>query len=912
MPTDTNRPRGPSRAPLEARRTPVDGKKKEEMLAVLIRNPKAYDVVADMFKVKDCIRALGGPLGLVWKLVRHFRNTYAELPGKVQLESEIHNALAGNESLLAEEEKAEVDEFLTFAFDDREHGRNIATSGTHLRVAVATCKEVLEELVTADLQDNLTKEGTLPADVTALLDVGRSRLDQVRSLTDVDVTLAFPEGWDQRPDAALTSTGCATLDAFMGGGWRAGECLLFMAPYGSCKCLGKGTPILMFDGTVKLVEDVKVGDMLMGPDSLPRAVVSLARGREQMYRVVPDKGDAYVVNESHILSLKRSPRYAGDTHKIVNIAVRDYVGRGSYFKNQHMGWRTGVEFPPRPVPVDPYFLGLWLGDGHAGTPRVTTADPEIVDYLAAFADTHGLRCRYVAPTGKAATYAIVGGMTGGEFNSNPVTAGLRTAGVLDDKHVPELFKANAREVRLQVLAGLLDSDGSLGNNCYQYVSAREVLADDVLYLARSLGLAAYKSERTTTAVTDGPAFRSFYVTISGHTDEIPCKIARKQATPRRQKKDPCVTGIRVLPVGVGDFYGFEIAGPDGCETPHLFLLGDFTVTHNTTLACHATAELIVQCAAQAAAGQVRTNKKGEPMTPVVVLVFTESDATEYRNRLMAHLATVPWKRLAGMTSLADLSTGTPGATDATEYELSRFADAIKGDRKHKRWVPEQTRVRNAVTIANRHLVLVDCTESEDNPHKIGVGGMSEVANVVTGLFRKRPNTYPIAIWIDHLSGLIDRVTTGGEGAELDEGQVRRLLTNMPRVAIERMGKPLRCPVGVFHQFAGAVQNKGVTAKYHHSDAEGSKSIGKYANFAVVCGKVDANLMCQFDVTKHRREPPTATRIVRIDGDFSRLVDCTDTHGVETGRGVIMTREELRVSSGIHRGGAVDVNEAFQL
>jgi len=567
MPTDTNRPRGPSRAPLEARRTPVDGKKKEEMLAVLIRNPKAYDVVADMFKVKDCIRSLGGPLGLVWKLVRHFRNTYAELPGKVQIESEIHNALAGNESLLAEEEKTEVDEFLTFAFNDLEHGRNIATSGTHLRVAVATCKEVLEELVTADLQDNLTKEGTLPADVTALLDVGRSRLDQVRSLTDVDVTLAFPEGWDQRPDAALTSTGCATLDAFMGGGWRAGECLLFMAPYGSCK---------------------------------------------------------------------------------------------------------------------------------------------------------------------------------------------------------------------------------------------------------------------------------------------------------------------------------------------------------TTLACHATAELIVQCAAQAAAGQVRTNKKGEPMTPVVVLVFTESDATEYRNRLMAHLATVPWKRLAGMTSLADLSTGTPGATDATEYELSRFADAIKGDRKHKRWVPEQTRVRNAVTIANRHLVLVDCTESEDNPHKIGVGGMSEVANVVTGLFRKRPNTYPIAIWIDHLSGLIDRVTTGGEGAELDEGQVRRLLTNMPRVAIERMGKPLRCPVGVFHQFAGAVQNKGVTAKYHHSDAEGSKSIGKYANFAVVCGKVDANLMCQFDVTKHRREPPTATRIVRIDGDFSRLVDCTDTHGVETGRGVIMTREELRVSSGIHRGGAVDVNEAFQL
>ena len=79
--------------------------------------------------------------------------------------------------------------------------------------------------------------------------------------------------------------------------------LLVMAT-GAGKCLAKGTPVMMFDGTIKLVEDIKIGDLLMGPDSQPRRVESLAQGKEMMYRVEPVKGDAYTVNESHILSLR--------------------------------------------------------------------------------------------------------------------------------------------------------------------------------------------------------------------------------------------------------------------------------------------------------------------------------------------------------------------------------------------------------------------------------------------------------------------------------------------------------------------------------------------------------------------------------------------------------------------------------
>src|SRR5690606_37849383 len=69
---------------------------------------------------------------------------------------------------------------------------------------------------------------------------------------------------------------------------------------GSGKCLGKGTPILMYDGTIKRVEDVAVGDLIMGDDSTSREVLSLARGVETMYKITPIKGGSFIVNESHI------------------------------------------------------------------------------------------------------------------------------------------------------------------------------------------------------------------------------------------------------------------------------------------------------------------------------------------------------------------------------------------------------------------------------------------------------------------------------------------------------------------------------------------------------------------------------------------------------------------------------------
>jgi superfamily II DNA or RNA helicase len=102
----------------------------------------------------------------------------------------------------------------------------------------------------------------------------------------------------------------------------------------------------MFDGTVKLVEDVQVGDLLMGPDSKPRRVVSITTGQEQLYRVTPVKGDPYVVNESHIISLRNN------NGRVINVSVRQlWYGDSVHFdkrdnyiiSNGHSGfhgWRV--------------------------------------------------------------------------------------------------------------------------------------------------------------------------------------------------------------------------------------------------------------------------------------------------------------------------------------------------------------------------------------------------------------------------------------------------------------------------------------------------------------------------------------------------------------------------------------------
>ena len=354
-------------------------------------------------------------------------------------------------------------------------------------------------------------------------------------------------------------------------GYVQGQIVGFIGPSGIGKCLAKGTPVLMYDGAVKNVEDIRVGDLLMGPDSKPRRVLSLAHGWDEMYDVAPVKGDSYRVNEPHVLSLhvikgKRSKS------RIDNISVKDYLTKSRTYKSRAKGYRVGVVFSAQDVPLDPYFFGLWLGDGDSDSPAITNQDADVVNALQAFAAAAGAEMSTYAYGTKCPRYRVHN-----DWNrDDSVLGNLRSLAVMGNKHVPLLYKANSSEIRLELLAGIVDSDGSPASGCYDFVSKLPQLAADVCYLARSLGFAAYARPCSKTCQTGGGGIY-WRVIISGDLSTIPVRIKRKALPPRKQIKSVLRTGITVKPAGYGEYFGFEIDG-DG-----LFLLGDFTVTHNTQL-----------------------------------------------------------------------------------------------------------------------------------------------------------------------------------------------------------------------------------------------------------------------------------------------------------------------------------------
>ena len=340
------------------------------------------------------------------------------------------------------------------------------------------------------------------------------------------------------------------------------------------KCFGKGTKILMYDGSIKKVEDIVIGDLIMGDDSTPRKVLNLGRGQEEMYKITLNNGDSFVCNKSHILSLKRHYFHCRKKEMYIttkNISVANYLLSSDSFKHGYKAYKNSVEYPHKEVSIDPYFLGLWLGDGTSNSVAITTADKEIIDFLQGYAFELGLECRLdVLPNNNAKYVRITTGYQGGRHKWS-LQKELRKLGVLGNKHIPEEYLVNDRETRMKLLAGLIDSDGNINNNNYEFCNKNESLIDAVRRLALSLGF--YVGEKRIKIIKGAKYFR---IRIGSDTfSELPIKIDRKIITKNGRVKNYSLYSFTVEPIGVGDYYGFNIDGNK------LFLLPDCTVCHNT-------------------------------------------------------------------------------------------------------------------------------------------------------------------------------------------------------------------------------------------------------------------------------------------------------------------------------------------
>lgn len=359
---------------------------------------------------------------------------------------------------------------------------------------------------------------------------------------------------------------------------------------GSGKCLGRGTPVIMADGTLRPVEDVRVGDTLLGPDGGERRVQGVCNGRENLYRVTQNSADAYVVNESHVLSLKLSDKSKGltlsngvvvpKTSDVVNVNVKVYAESNKTAKTRLKGWKSNaVEFHREQVelPLDPYWLGAWLGDGRSTGPSLCKPETKMSSWWVADAQARGHTVVNTNPgEGLCPVWSIRGPEgTPGHAGGNYYRAALQTLNLIKNKHIPEMYKYASVADRCKLLAGLIDSDGNVNCGGYKFGTIDYKLAMDVRFIAQSVGLKSTVITSTKFHKVLQREHTMHYVSMCGEVSKLPC--LDKPLENRAEDVRVLIQGIEVEPIGEGDYFGFQVDGD------HLFMLGDFTVTHNSEM-----------------------------------------------------------------------------------------------------------------------------------------------------------------------------------------------------------------------------------------------------------------------------------------------------------------------------------------
>lgn len=355
--------------------------------------------------------------------------------------------------------------------------------------------------------------------------------------------------------------------------------ILLYHSVGSGKCMKIDTPILMYDGTIRKIQDIKIGDKIMGDDSGPRNILSLARGVDKMYDVIYNNGEKYTVNEAHILCLK-VPSYPEliynekgceinwlynnefctygfyyrnnncdeikyinsqaiefcntiNFEQIIEISIIEYLKLSDSKKEILKGYKTAITFPEKKAPIDPYVIGVWLGD--VNTDRINTNLKEN-------------ECKFMTD--------------------------LKKMNLLNNKHIPLLYKCNSKKKQLALLAGLIDSKGTFSKKkgfvlSFNNLNKNDKLLKDIIYLCRSLGFLCYtKNDKKIIKIfIYGKGINEIPVL------EFPGDICTSQNSINRDKLNG--TKIRVEYRNIDNYFGFTIDGNSR------YVLGDFTVTHNT-------------------------------------------------------------------------------------------------------------------------------------------------------------------------------------------------------------------------------------------------------------------------------------------------------------------------------------------
>jgi replicative DNA helicase len=332
--------------------------------------------------------------------------------------------------------------------------------------------------------------------------------------------------------------------------------------------------VIMYDGQVKLIYELNINDLLMGDDSRPRQVLKktkVLRENTHLYKVKKNKGCDYIINQDNYISLKVSRLRPNETHTKVlsreyakndclDICLSDYMKMSKRRQLDFKAYKVDVDFAYQPLCFDPYLFGLWVIDSSTYTNEFTVANIDILEQCFNICQNQCMSFNYF----KENKYAIVYDDEKKDFND----CVLKKMGLLDavNKFIPLCYKANSKENRLKLLAGIIDCEGTCNHNCVELTLKNELLASDILFLCNSLGFVASKSSQKNR--------KSIRIVISGNLAVIPLVNKKKILTNRKQIKNVLHTGFDVEAVNdVNDCYELVVDGNGR------FLLEDFSVIH---------------------------------------------------------------------------------------------------------------------------------------------------------------------------------------------------------------------------------------------------------------------------------------------------------------------------------------------
>jgi hypothetical protein len=345
------------------------------------------------------------------------------------------------------------------------------------------------------------------------------------------------------------------------------------------KALKDGTPVLTPDGW-KCIEEMNIGDSVFTEDGEVTKVIGVfPQGIREVYRLIFNDGSWIDCDKQHIWKVQTGH---ARTHKLTGHGnpsshfkewtfktteeLLSICGQGDIVPSRRFTIPTvkPIEFKSSPVPLPPYLLGLLLGDGcfKKSCTMFTTADIELLD---TFRD-YGIIPKYVGRY----DYSLRGLLPAiKEF-------GLSGLGS-HKKFIPKIYLYNDQSVRLAILRGLLDTDGSIDKNGeVEYSSVSEQLASDVVWLVRSLGGRASihkgKSSHVYKGVrTEGIRYR---VNIKVPFCPFQLRIKADKFRPYAKTYNRVIRRIDRMPDS--DCTCIKVASPGG-----LFVAKDFIVTHNT-------------------------------------------------------------------------------------------------------------------------------------------------------------------------------------------------------------------------------------------------------------------------------------------------------------------------------------------